>query len=90
MSINDQITVERIDAMIADLQAQKVTLHPEQTQQAAAVGASFILAIGRPPESFIYTLEGALRCRKCRRFKQIEFCTQLVPTQATSHQKNSQ
>ena len=32
LSIGDQITVERIDAMIADLQAQKVTLHPEQKQ----------------------------------------------------------
>jgi hypothetical protein len=32
LSIADQITVERIDAMIADLQAQKVTLHPEQKQ----------------------------------------------------------
>ena len=33
LSIGDQITVERIDAMIADLQAQKVALHPEQRQE---------------------------------------------------------
>jgi len=31
-AIGDQITVERINAMIADLQAQKVVLHPEQKQ----------------------------------------------------------
>ena len=29
LSIGDQITVERIEALIADLQAQKATLHPE-------------------------------------------------------------
>ena len=32
LSIGDQITVERIAALIADLQAQKATLHPEQKQ----------------------------------------------------------
>jgi hypothetical protein len=32
LSIGDQITIERIEAMIGDLQAQKVTLHPEQKQ----------------------------------------------------------
>jgi hypothetical protein len=32
LSIGDQITVERIKAMIGDLQAQKATLHPEQKQ----------------------------------------------------------
>ena len=32
LSIGDQITVERIEALIADLQAQKATLHPEQKQ----------------------------------------------------------
>jgi hypothetical protein len=32
LSISDQITVERIEAMIGDLQAQKATLHPEQKQ----------------------------------------------------------
>jgi hypothetical protein len=32
MSIGDQSTVERIEALIADLQAQKATLHPEQKQ----------------------------------------------------------
>jgi hypothetical protein len=32
LSIGDQITVERIEAMISDLQAQKATLHPEQKQ----------------------------------------------------------
>jgi hypothetical protein len=31
-AIGDQITVERIKAMIEDLQAQKVVLHPEQKQ----------------------------------------------------------
>jgi len=36
LSIGDQITVERIEALIADLQAQKATLHPEQKQQAAS------------------------------------------------------
>jgi hypothetical protein len=28
--IGDQITIERIEALIGDLQAQKATLHPEQ------------------------------------------------------------
>jgi hypothetical protein len=32
LSIGDQITVERIEALITDLQAQKATLHPEQKQ----------------------------------------------------------
>lgn len=32
LSIDDQVTVERIEALIADLQAQKATLHPEQKQ----------------------------------------------------------
>ena len=32
LSIGDQITVERIEALIVDLQAQKATLHPEQKQ----------------------------------------------------------
>ena len=31
-AIGDQLTVERIKALIADLQAQKVVLHPEQEQ----------------------------------------------------------
>jgi hypothetical protein len=32
LSIGDQITVERLKAMIGDLQAQKATLHPEPKQ----------------------------------------------------------
>jgi hypothetical protein len=32
LSIGDQITIERIKAMIGDLRAQKATLHPEQKQ----------------------------------------------------------
>ena len=32
LSIGDQITVERIEALIGDLQAQKANLHPEQNQ----------------------------------------------------------
>ena len=32
LSNGDQVTVERIEALIADLQAQKATLHPEQKQ----------------------------------------------------------
>jgi len=32
LSIGDQITVERLRALIGDLQAQKATLHPEQKQ----------------------------------------------------------
>jgi hypothetical protein len=32
VSIGDRATVERLTAMIADLQAQKVVLHPEQKQ----------------------------------------------------------
>ena len=33
LSIGDQVTVERIEALIADLQAQKAALHhPEQKQ----------------------------------------------------------
>jgi hypothetical protein len=30
LSIGDQITIERIEALMADLQTQKATLHPEQ------------------------------------------------------------
>jgi hypothetical protein len=30
LSIGDQITIERIEALIADLKTQKATLHPEQ------------------------------------------------------------
>ena len=33
LSIGDQTTVERLEAMIADLQAQKAALHPEQRQE---------------------------------------------------------
>lgn len=29
-SINDQLTIDRIKVVIADLEAQKVALHPEQ------------------------------------------------------------
>jgi hypothetical protein len=32
LSIGDPVTIERIEALIADLQAQKATLHPEQKQ----------------------------------------------------------
>ncbi len=32
LSIGDQITVERIGALIADLQAKKATLHPKRKQ----------------------------------------------------------
>ena len=32
LSIGDQVTVERIEALIADLQAQKATFHPGQKQ----------------------------------------------------------
>ncbi len=32
LSIGDQITVQRIEALIGDLRAQKATLHPEQKQ----------------------------------------------------------
>jgi hypothetical protein len=32
LSIGDQITVERIEALIGDLQAQKAVPHPEQKQ----------------------------------------------------------
>jgi hypothetical protein len=32
VGLDDRATVERPMAMIADLQAQKVTLHPEQKQ----------------------------------------------------------
>ena len=32
LSIGDQITIERIEELIGDLQAQKATLHPEQKQ----------------------------------------------------------
>ena len=32
MSINDQITVERLAGLIGDLRAQKATLHPEQKE----------------------------------------------------------
>src|SRR5258708_36195663 len=41
VSIGDRATVERLMAMIADLQAQKAALHPEKKQKAASV-ASFI------------------------------------------------
>jgi len=33
VSIGDRVTVERLHAMIADLQAQKVALHPEPEQK---------------------------------------------------------
>ena len=33
MSIGDRVTVERLMALIADLQAQKVALHPETEQK---------------------------------------------------------
>jgi hypothetical protein len=33
ISIGDRVTVERLHAMIADLQAQKVILHPEPEQK---------------------------------------------------------
>ncbi len=32
LSIGDQITVERIKALIGELQTQKATIHPEQKQ----------------------------------------------------------
>ena len=32
LAIGDQITDDRIKSLIADLQAQKTTLHPEQKQ----------------------------------------------------------
>jgi hypothetical protein len=32
-SISDQITIDRSKELIADLQAQKASLHPEQEQQ---------------------------------------------------------
>jgi hypothetical protein len=32
LAIGDQLTVERIKALIEDLQAQKAVLHPEQEQ----------------------------------------------------------
>jgi hypothetical protein len=32
VAISDELTVERIKALIGDLQAQKTILHPEQTQ----------------------------------------------------------
>jgi hypothetical protein len=31
-SINDQLTIDRLKDMIADLEAQKVALHPEQKE----------------------------------------------------------
>jgi hypothetical protein len=33
ISIGDRVTVERLMALIADLQAQKVALHPETEQK---------------------------------------------------------
>ena len=33
ISIGDRVTVERLKALIADLQAQKVKLHPETEQK---------------------------------------------------------
>ena len=33
ISIGDRVTVERLKALIADLQAQKVALHPEPEQK---------------------------------------------------------
>jgi hypothetical protein len=32
LAIGDELTIERIKALIGDLKAQKTTLHPEQTQ----------------------------------------------------------
>jgi 2-phospho-L-lactate transferase/gluconeogenesis factor (CofD/UPF0052 family) len=31
-SVDDKLTIDRIKGLIADLQAQKVTLHPEQEE----------------------------------------------------------
>ncbi len=36
LSIGDQITVDRIEVLIANLQAQKATLHPGQKHCAAS------------------------------------------------------
>jgi hypothetical protein len=41
LSIGDQITVERIKALMGDLQAQKATLHPEQNSRPPQVGGVF-------------------------------------------------
>ena len=32
LGIDDQLTIDRIKSLIADLQAQKAALHPEQKQ----------------------------------------------------------
>jgi hypothetical protein len=32
LSIGDQVTIDRTKELIADLESQKVALHPEQTQ----------------------------------------------------------
>jgi hypothetical protein len=32
LGISDQLTIDRIKSLIADLQAQKAALHPEQKQ----------------------------------------------------------
>ena len=37
LSIGDPVTIERVEALIADLQAQKATLHPEQKQSGRRV-----------------------------------------------------
>ena len=41
LSIGDQITVDRIKAMIGVLHVQKATLHPAKAVKAAAVGDLF-------------------------------------------------
>ena len=44
LAIGDQITDDRIKQLIADLQAQKATLHPEQKQEAATWRPSYLAA----------------------------------------------
>ena len=44
LGIGDQLTIDRIKQLIADLQAQKATLHPEQKQEAATWRPSYLAA----------------------------------------------
>jgi hypothetical protein len=44
LGIGDQLTIDRIKQLIADLQVQKATLHPEQNQEAATWRPSYLAA----------------------------------------------
>jgi hypothetical protein len=51
VSINDQVTIDRIKKLVEQMKAQKAALHPEREYKAASVGGLFyfgrIVVIGK-------------------------------------------